>query len=165
MNVSEPWRPLFLGLAVGLVFGSANLLFTWLDPLADDTPGALLRFYGPMFVVWAFASFQTVRHTGTLTSGVVTGMSIALGTFLSFDLLVFARINLFLSELTGRADWQNLMLRFRVSSTESLRSFVNIDYVKGAPFKAAVSCLIGAAMGSVGGLLGYLTHRRTVPTA
>jgi hypothetical protein len=57
------WQPrrhaLILGLIVGLVFGVVNLLFTWLDPLADDTPGALLRFYGPMFFTWALASFRS----------------------------------------------------------------------------------------------------------
>ncbi len=49
-------RTLLLGLIVGLAFGSVNLLFTWLHPMADDTPVALLRFYGPMFLVWALAS-------------------------------------------------------------------------------------------------------------
>ena len=35
---------LLLGFIVGLIFGSVNLVFTWLYPLADDSPGALLRF-------------------------------------------------------------------------------------------------------------------------
>jgi hypothetical protein len=36
--------PLLLGFVVGLIFGSLNLVFTWLYPLDDDSPGALLRF-------------------------------------------------------------------------------------------------------------------------
>jgi hypothetical protein len=156
---------LFLGMAVGLVFGAANLVFTWLDPLADDTPAALLRFYGPMFFVWALASFRAVRHTGRLISGVVTGLSVAFGTFLIFELLIFVRLNLFLNELTGRADWKDLVTRSLAANGDGLRSFVNLDYVRGAPLKAVVSCVIGAIMGSVGGLLGHLTRRRTLPTA
>ena len=165
MRTSQLRSVLLLGLTVGLVFGSVNLLFTWHDPLADDTPSALLRFYGPMFFVWGLVAFRVVRQTGKLTSGVVAGLTIALGTFLTFDLLIFVRLNLFLNELTGRADWQDLMMRFRAGNADNLRSFVNLDYVRGAPFKAVVSCVMGAIMGSVGGLLGRVTHTRTLPTA
>ena len=158
------WQPnrqaLLLGLVVGLVFGFVNVLFTWLYPLADDTPGALLRFYGPMFFVWALASFRAARRTGRLLSGVTTGLTIAFATFCAFDLLILVRVNLFLNELTGRADWQNMMMRFRASDIDSLRLFVNVNYVTGAPLKLGVSCAIGAAMGTIGGFLGQLTHMR-----
>ena len=50
------------GFIAGLAFGAADLLLTWLDPLGDDTPGALLLFYGPMFALWAVASFVTARR-------------------------------------------------------------------------------------------------------
>ena len=157
--------PLLLGLIVGLVFGSVNLVFTWLDPLEDDTPGALLRFYGPMFLVWALASFRAARRSGRLSSGVTTGMAVAFATFCVFDVLVLLRVNLFLNELTGRADWQNMMMRFRASDVDSLRLFVNLDYVKGAPFKIGVATAIGAVMGTIGASLGLLRHRRMVTTA
>ena len=151
---------LVLGVIVGLVFGFINLLHSWLYPLADDTIGALLRFYVPMFFLWALASFYAVRHTGRLLVGVTTGVTIAFATFCVFDLLIFVRINLFLNELTGRADWQNMMMRFRASGVDSLRMFVNLDYLQGAPLKLAVSSAIGAIMGGVGGLLGHQTQRR-----
>lgn len=158
------WRSsrhaLLVGLIVGLVFGFVNLLFTWLYPLADDTPGALLRFYGPMFFVWALASFRAAWRTGRLLSGVTTGLTIAFATFLAFDLLILVRVNVFLNELTGRADWQNLMTRFQASDVDSLRLFVNLDYLTGAPLKLGVSCAIGATMGAIGGLLGQLTYKR-----
>src|SRR5262249_56411007 len=35
-----------LGLLLGLVFGTWNLIGTWLDPLADDSSLALLTFFG-----------------------------------------------------------------------------------------------------------------------
>ena len=157
--------PLLLGLIVGLVFGSVNLVFTWLDPLEDDTPGALLRFYGPMFLVWALASFRAARRSGRLSSGVTTGMAVAFATFCVFDVLVLLRVNLFLNELTGRADWQNMVMRFRASDSDSLRLFVNLDYLKGAPLKIGVTAAIGAVMGAIGGSLGRLSRGRTVETA
>ena len=154
-------RTLLLGFIVGLVFGSVNLLFTWLYPLADDTPAALLRFYGPLFCVWALASFRAARRSGRLLSGVTTGMIVAFATFMSFDLFILLRVNLFLNELTGRADWQSMMLRFRAGDVDSLRLFVNLELVKGAPLKLGVSCAIGVVMGGIGGFLGQLMHRRS----
>jgi hypothetical protein len=152
------WQPtrrtLLFGLVVGLVFGSVNLLVTWIDPLADDTPAALLMFYGPMFFLWGLASFLAARRRRRLLAGVTTGVTVAFATFVVFDLLVVLRVNLFLNELTGRADWQNMMMRFRASEIDSLRLFVNLDYARGTPFKLAVACAIGAVMGGVGGLLG-----------
>jgi hypothetical protein len=151
-----------LGFIIGLVFGAVNLVVSWLYPLLDDTPAALLRFYGPMFFLWALASFQAARRSGRLLSGLAAGLTVAFGTFLVYDLLLMLRVNLFLSELTGRADWQNMMGRFRASGVESLRLFINLDYVKGAPLKLGVACAIGAVMGSISGLFGALSHRRTV---
>ena len=152
-------NPLLLGLMVGLAFGAVNLLMTWMYPVADDTPGALLMFYGPMFFLWAFAAFRATRRSGRFLSGVTTGMLVAFATFCVFDLLVILRVNLFLSELTGRADWQNMMGRFQASGFDSLRTFVNVNYLKGAPFKIAVASAIGALMGVVGGFVA----RRSSP--
>jgi len=137
-----------------------NLFMTWRRPLADDTPAALLRFYGPMFVTWALASFLAARRTGRLFSGIATGLTVAFATFIAFDLLILVRVNLFLHELTGRPDWQNMLVRFRISDSDSLRLFVNVEYLTGAPLKLGVSCAIGAIMGTIGGFLGQLTHRR-----
>lgn len=147
---------------VGLVFGLVDLVFTWLYPLEDDTPGALLRFYGPMFLIWVGASFHAVQRSGRLWSGVTTGLTIAFATFCMFYALNLLRVNLFLNELTGRADWQNLVMRFRASGFDSLRLFVNLDYIKGAPLKIGVAAVIGAVMGTIGGGLGRLTGRRKV---
>jgi hypothetical protein len=57
-------NPVVLGLIVGLIFGGVNLAFTWLDPPEDDSPGALLRFYGPMSCLWALASFRAGGAAG-----------------------------------------------------------------------------------------------------
>lgn len=153
--------PLPLGILIGLMFGAMNLLITWLYPVADDTPGALLMFYGPMFFLWAFAAFRATRRSGRFLSGVTTGMLVAFATFCMFDLLVILRVNLFLSELTGRADWQNMMGRFQASGFDSLRLFINLDYIKGAPLKISTASGIGTFMGIIGGSLGRM-YRPTV---
>jgi len=99
LALSRSDRPLLLGFALGLAFGIVDVLFTWIDPLSDDSIPALLRFYGPMFFMWAFASFRAAR------------------------------------------------------------SFVNSEYLKGAPFKIGMASVIGAAMGLVGGAFGRLGAR------
>ena len=157
------WRrldnPLALGVIAGLLFGATNLLITWRYPLADDTPEALLVFYGPMFLLWVFAAFRATRRSGRFVSGITTGALVALATFCVFDLMVILRVNLFLNELTGRADWRNMMWRFQASGVDSLRMFINIEYIKGAPLKIAVASTIGAFMGIVGGFVGRLSKR------
>lgn len=165
VNWRSNYGVLLLGFIVGLAFGSANLLVTWLDPLTDDTPGALLLFYGPMFFIWAVASFRAALRSGRLFSGLTTGAIVAFGTFVVYDLLIFLRVNLFLSELTGRADWQYMMSRFRASGVDSLRLFVNVDYVEGVPLKLGVSCAIGLMMGAAGGILGRRGNRHPGATA
>ena len=154
----ESWpdlrHPVRLGLLLGMMFGAVNVMFSWLFPLSDDTIGALLRFYGPMFFVWSFISFRAARRDGRLLSGLVTGAAVAFTTFCVFDVLNIVRVNLFLGELTARADWQNMMARFRASEFSNLRAFVTLEYVRDAPLKIGTASVIGAVMGTIGGSLG-----------
>ena len=150
-------RPLLWGFVLGLAFGIVNLLVSWADSLSDDSGLALLRFYGPMFVSWAFLAFRAARRSGRLSTGITTGFVVAFGTFCVFDILNLLRVNLFLAELTERADWQNMMQRFRASGFDNLRLFINVDYLKEAPFKIGVASVIGALMGLVGGTISRLT--------
>jgi hypothetical protein len=147
-------RLVLVGAAVGVVFGTWNLIATWVDPLAEDSPAALLLFYGPMFAIWAVAGFRVQRHSGRLVDAAAAGAVVALATFVVFDVATIARVNLFLDSLTPRADWQNLAQRFEASGYQSFRTFVNSVYATGAPFKILVATVIGAVMGSLGGLVG-----------
>jgi hypothetical protein len=151
--------PLLAGCTLGLVFGIVDLLFAWFDPLSDDSIPALLRFYGPMFASWAFVSFRAARRSGRLSTGITSGFVVAFGTFCVFSALNLVRVNLFLADLTGRADWQNMMQRFQASEFERLRWFINAEYLKGAPLKIGVASVIGALMGLVGGTIGRLNRR------
>jgi hypothetical protein len=156
---------LFLGFIVGLVFGLWDLVVTWFRPLEDDTSGVLLRFYGPMFLLWMLVSFRAALRTGRVSSGLVAGMAVAFGTFCVFVVLNSLRVNLFLEQLTGRPDWQNMMVRFRASGSESLRLFVNLDYLKGMPFKVGFATALGGAMGSLAGGMARLSRQRAIKTA
>jgi hypothetical protein len=150
-------NPLLLGLLIGLVFGAANLVFTWLAPLKDDTPGVLLVAWGAMFFLWAFASFRAARRHGKLRSGVATGLIVAFATICVFAVLNFVRFLVFLYDLTGRADWQSMMAQFRASGYTSLRTFVTVVSIKMAPLLIGIGSVIGAVMGFVGGALGLLS--------
>jgi len=156
-------KPLFIGLVAGLVFGCADLALTWLNPVEDDSPSVLLRFYGPMFLLRVIIAFNAARRAGRLRSGVAAGMVVAFATFAVFVVLNFLRVNLFLNELTNRADWQNMMMRFRASGAASLRLFVNLDYLKGTPLKIAAATAFGAVFGALGGTLGWLVRVRVQP--
>ncbi|HJP60581.1 MAG TPA: hypothetical protein VJ865_11290 [Gemmatimonadaceae bacterium] len=146
------------GLAVGAAFGLWNLITTWTDPLAEDTPSALLIFYGPMFATWALAGLAAARRTGRVLDGIKVGAMVAFVTFVVYDVTQFIRVNLFLDTLTQRSDWQNMMGSFKNSGSQNLRSYVNYVGLKGAPFKGLVASLIGATTGLIGGSLGKLSH-------
>jgi hypothetical protein len=150
-------NPFLLGLLIGLVFGAANLVFTRLAPLKDDTPGVLLVAWGPMFFLWAVASFRAARRHGKLWSGVNTGLIVAFATICVFVVLNFVRFQVFLYDLTDRADWQGMMARFRASGYNSLRRFVTLESIEMAPLMIGIGSVIGAVMGVVGGLLGLLS--------
>ena len=109
-----------------------------------------------MFFLWAFASFRAERRNRQWLSGVTTGLVVAFATFCMFDVLNLVRVNLFLYDLTGRADWQSMMARFRASEFDSVRAFVTMDYIKDAPLKIGTASVIGALMGGISGLLGRL---------
>ena len=149
-------KPLVVGAVLGLIFGAWNLVTTWLQPLSDDTPAALLRFYGPLLVVWAVLGFLAARRTGRLSSGASASTAVAFAAASVFVAFNFFRINLFLSELTGRSDWQNLVGRFDTSGFNSLRLFVNLDFLKGTPLVIGVLTALGAVLGTAAGTLGQL---------
>jgi hypothetical protein len=153
-------RPLLIGLVTGLVFGCVDLVFTWLNPVEDDTLIALLRFYGPMFLVWSAVAFTAARRSGRWRSGVAAGAVAAFATFAVFIVLNFVRVNVFLHDLTARPDWQSLMARFQASGGGNLRLFVNLDYLRGTPFKITAATAIGVVLGGLGGTFGWLMRTR-----
>jgi hypothetical protein len=155
-NADVSRRLITRGVLLGIFFGIWNLLSSLIAPLAEDTIPALLTFYGPMFTAWGVTGFFATRRTRRVVDGIRAATIVAFVTFVVFDLLVILRVNLFLPTLTGRLDWQNMMMRFHASRSESLRTFINIQYAAGAPFKILVATMIGACAGLLGALLCVL---------
>ena len=158
-GVNQIRRILALGLLLGAGFGLWNLIATRVDPLAEDSPIALLGFYGPMFAIWGLAGFGASRRTGRLLDAVKVEATVAFGTFVIFAFVRIVGVNLFLDTTSQRSDWQNLLVRFQASGFESLRVYANYEYVTGAPFKIVVASIIGAGTGLVGGFFGSLGRR------
>jgi hypothetical protein len=152
-------RLVTFGVLVGLLFGLWNMFQTWVDPLAEDTLLALLNFYGPMFAIWGFAGYRAARHHGRTWDGIVAAATLALVSFTVLSMMNLVRVNLFLDDIAGRLDWQNMMARFQTSGFDNLRAFVNYDYLSGAWFKVLVASVIGGMTGLVGGLVGRLRSR------
>ena len=150
----------FLGALLGLTFGLWDLFYTWIDPLTDDTPVALLAFYGPMFAAWGFAGFMARRRSGRILDAVQAGTTVALVTFVVFYLANFVRVNVFLETIRFRADWKNMVARFETSCWGNLIAFIKYDYLRGGPLKIGVASVIGATLGLFGGLLAHATRRR-----
>jgi hypothetical protein len=153
---------LAIGLALGGVFSVLNVVSASIAPLADDTLPALAAFYGPMFLAWGLAGFAAARNTGRPLVGLKTGALVAFGTFVVLTIVVIVRVNLSLPVMIRRPDWQNLIARFNGSGFDSLRTYVNYEYVKGAPFKILVASTIGAVCGFLGGCTTRAFRRRII---
>jgi hypothetical protein len=152
-----------LGLVLGATFGLFNLIATQLFPVSgtdDDPPVSVLLFYAPIFIVWVLAGFAAYRRSGRLWHAIKVGMTAACVTFLVFDILNLARVNLFLEKIQHRSDWQNLVSRYHASGFSSLRTYANYEYVTGTPIHVLVASLIGATLGFIGGVLGSVSRRR-----
>jgi len=152
-------RWIAFGVVLGVIFGAWDLIATARSPLADDSPSALLTFYGPMFTIWTITGFIASRRRGRVTDGIQAGATVALSTFVVFDVAVMIRANVFLDVLPGRDDWQLIVRSFQTSGFSSFRTYVNCFYLKAAPLKTTVATAIGAILGALGGLAAVLTRR------
>jgi len=160
--LTRPPGALAVGLVLGVVFSVLNVISAYVAPLADDSLTAVAAFYGPMFLAWGLAGFAAARNSGKPLVGLKTGALVAFGTFVVLTIVVIVRVNLSLPLMTQRPDWQNLIARFNASGFENLRTYVNYEYLKGAPFKILVASTIGAVFGFLGGCMSLAFRRRTV---
>lgn len=160
--VTRPPHALAVGLVLGVAFSVLNVISAYIAPLADDSLAAVAAFYGPMFLAWGLAGFAAARSSGKPLVGLKTGALVAFATFVVLTTVVIVRVNLSLSLMTQRPDWQNLIGRFNGSGFGNFRAYVNYEYLKGAPFKILVASTIGAVFGFLGGCMSLAFRRRTV---
>ena len=67
--------PVVLGTLLGAIFGVWDILVTAVGPLANDTPAALLMFYGPMFTAWGLTGFAATWRSGRAVQGAKIDLS------------------------------------------------------------------------------------------
>ena len=106
-----------------------------------------------MFLTWGIAGFVAHARAGRLRDAVAAGGTVAFATFLVFSLANLVRVNLFLDSITARSDWRFMMSQYQTSGFESLRAYVAVEFVKGAPLKLLVAAAIGAVFGLLGGVV------------
>jgi hypothetical protein len=152
--------PLAIGVTFGTLLGVANLIDTAVEPLADDSGAVMLAFAAVLLGTWAAVAFLAGRRTQSFWQAVLAGMFVGAATLTLFALANFIRVNVFLETIQHREDWRNLMARFRESDYQSLRAFVNRDYLTSTLAAGLVGAAAGAVAGAVSGTVSALVPMR-----
>jgi hypothetical protein len=151
-------RPLTVGLALGVLAGVYNVIDTAIEPLADDSSGAMLRLFAVVLAAFCLpaglAGVRTRRFRDTVLAGLVVGAT----TFFVLCIANTIRINVFLDTIQYRDDWRNLMLRFTHSGDPSLRHFVNREFLGGDVAMTAFGAVAGSICGIAAGLVQTTTR-------
>jgi hypothetical protein len=146
-------RPVTWGLLIGAAAGTLQLLSTALDPLADDSAGVMLVIAATLLLLWMLASLGATTSAQRLRDVVVSGIVIGAATMAVAYVSSIVRVNLFLDQIRDRADWVNLVSRFRASEFHSLRAYANHEYLGSLPSLLALGAVAGGCCGALGGAL------------
>jgi hypothetical protein len=149
--------PLVWGLLIGVVLGTWQLLDTAAEPLAEDTPAAMIGIVGTMLLSWTLASMVAALPSRRFTRALVAGIIAGVATMAVIDFTSILRVNLFLDEIRYRDDWVNLMTRFEASGFQSLRAYANWEYVRGTPMVLGLGALAGGVCGAVAGMINGMS--------
>jgi len=156
--------PVMLGLAFGAVLGVANLIDTAYEPLSDDSAGAMLTYIAILVGVWTVAALAAGRRRQSFRDAIVAGVLVGGATLAMCNLANYIRVNLFLDAIRDREDWRNLMARYRESHVQSLRVFVNYDYLKATVAVTSLGAAAGCVSGVVGGAINALMTWASSPS-
>lgn len=159
-QVASLVRPWMWGAVVGGTLGIANLVMTILDPLAPDTPPAMLALLITILGTWTAVGYSAARQRSRVRDGITSGATAAAVTMVLFGTANFLRVTLLLDRIKDRDDWVGLLARFQASGSHDLLQFVAAEYLRGIPMGLAGAALVGAAMGGLGGLVAL---RRVPP--
>ena len=151
-------HPLAWGLLIGAAAGALQLLSTALDPLAEDSGGVMLVIVATLLLLWMLATLVASTSSQRFRDVVVSGILIGAATMAVAYVSSILRVNLFLDQIRDRADWVNLMARFRASDFHSLRAYVNYEYVGSLPVLLALGAGAGGCCGAVSGVIRRLAR-------
>jgi hypothetical protein len=146
-------HPLAWGLLIGAAAGALQLLSTALDPLADDSGGVMLAIVATLLLLWMLASLGATTSSQRLRDVVISGIVIGAATMAVAYVSSIVRVNLFLDQIRDRADWVNLMARFRASDFHSLRAYANYEYLGSLPALLTLGAVAGGCCGALAGAL------------
>lgn len=145
--------PVVWGLTIGVAAGALQLLDTAIEPLADDSAGAMAVIVGTLMLLWVAASAAVGRSSGRLLDAVVAGFLVGAATMAVIHVSAIVRVNVFLDQLRDREDWANLLSRFHASSAQSLRAYANDEYLRQSPLLLLLGAVVGGFCGAVGGAI------------
>jgi hypothetical protein len=156
--------PVAWGLAIGLAVGSAQLLDTAIQPLADDSAGSMIGVVSALMFLWIVASAAAGRRSDRFRDTVAAGLLVGLATMAIVQLAALVRVNVFLEQIRFREDWVNLVSRFHASGFQSLRVYANYEYVRQSPILLALGAVAGGFCGVVAGAInGHRTPFARAP--
>jgi hypothetical protein len=149
--------PLAWGLVIGVLLGTLQLVDTAVEPLADDSAGAMIGILATMLALWTLASIAAGLPSRRFTHALVAGVLAGVATMAVIDLTSMLRVNIFLDEIRYRDDWINLVSRFEASGSHSLREYANWEYVRGAPIVLGIGAIAGGISGAIAGVINGMS--------
>ena len=150
--------PVGWGLAIGLAFGTVQLVETAIEPLADDSAGVMVAILSVLLLLWILTSIAAGRRTQRFRDAVAAGLFVGIVTLAVVHVASIVRVNVFLEQIRHRDDWVNLVSRFRASDFHSLRAYANYEYFSGTPILLALGAVAGGLCGMVGGLINGIVR-------
>jgi hypothetical protein len=100
------------------------------------------------------AAARSRRFRGVAINGLLIGVATMAVIYVSSIL----RINLFLEQISNRADWVNLMARYRASDFHSLRAYANYEYLGSLPVLLALGAVAGGCCGLLGATIRQIAR-------
>jgi hypothetical protein len=168
-RMAAPWatprEPLALswakrfGLVAAAVYTAEVVLEYVLTPV-DNTTWGIVEF-ALVFLAYAAAGATVAWRTGRWRPAVLSGVFAAMGAAIVWYVVVLAVFYLFRGSarqaavLRAEGDFED----FRRSGEASLQVFLIEDFLGAGFFHLLLSPLIGAILGSIGGLLGLAARR------
>jgi hypothetical protein len=150
--------PTTWGVAIGTAAGAVSLISTAIEPLADDSVGVMIIWFGSLILLWSLVGFGAAERTHRVRDAVTAAAIAGVATMAVFELATIVRANVFVDQIRYRADWQNLVARFEASGAHSLRRYATRQYIAGTPILLAVGACAGAVAGALGGAVSNAIH-------
>jgi hypothetical protein len=151
-------NPVVWGVSIGLAAGILQLVDTALEPLAEDSPGAMLAIIGALMLLWILTGVAAGRRSRRFQDAVIAGVLVGVATMAVLHTVAIIRVNVFLEQIRHREDWTNLISRFSASGFQSLRVYANYEYFRQSWLLPALGASVGGLCGTVAGAINSMAR-------